>query len=256
MSLNGKIFSLPSARAEEIIKSLQIREPDEIHIKDIAIERGVFVRERPLDGSEARLVRKGNRGIVTVKDSITEVGRKRFAIAHELGHFELHNTSQLILCTEEDMYFWNESKSQEIEAKEFAASILMPQGIIRSYLKGETPNMNTVQDLAGKFRTTITATTLRYVQLSSEPCAVAISKDRTIKWYKKSTSFDYHIKVGKKLTPNTYASDFYRGAVLPTRPERVPASAWIAGEFDQDAEIFEHSLVLRSYGGGTIIIMD
>lgn len=248
MSLNGKIFSLPSARAEEIIKSLQIREPDEIHIKDIAMERGVFVRERPLDGSEAHLVRKGNRGIVTVKNSIPEEGRKRFAIAHELGHFELHDTSQLILCTEEDMYFWNESNSQEIEANDFAASILMPQGIFRSYLKVETPNMNTVQSLAGKFRTTITATALRYVQLSSEPCAVAISKDGTIKWYKKSASFGYHVKVGKKLNPKTHAADFSGEAELPTRPMRVPAAAWIAGDMDQNAEIFEHSLALRSYG--------
>lgn len=32
------------------------------------------------------------------------------------------------------------------------------------------------------------------------------------------------------------------------RPESVQASAWIAGEIDQDAEIYEHSLAIRSYG--------
>jgi Zn-dependent peptidase ImmA (M78 family) len=189
-------FQPPSTRAEEIIRNLQIREPAEIQVMEIAMERGAFVRERHLDGSEARLIRKGGLGIITVNSGIPEEGRKRFAIAHELGHFELHAVSQLILCTEEDMYVWNENKAQEIEANEFAASILMPKDIFTQYFKRGQPNMEVVKDLAGKFTTTLTATALRYIQLSLEPCAVVISRDGIIKWYKKSTSFDFHVKVG------------------------------------------------------------
>ena len=88
---------IPSAKAKEIIKALQIRYHSEIYIRDIAMERGAYVRERSLEGSEGRLVRKGDRGIITVNRWISEEGRKRFAIAHELGHFELHSDSQLIL---------------------------------------------------------------------------------------------------------------------------------------------------------------
>jgi Zn-dependent peptidase ImmA (M78 family) len=241
-------FQPPSTRAEEIIRNLQIREPAEIQVMEIAMERGAFVRERHLDGSEARLIRKGGLGIITVNSGISEEGRKRFAIAHELGHFELHAVSQLILCTEEDMYVWNENKVQEIEANEFAASILMPKDIFTQYFKRGQPNMEVVKDLAGKFTTTLTATALRYVQLSLEPCAVVISRDGIIKWYKKSTSFDFHIKVGEKLSPNTYAFDFYDGVDLPDKPQKAPAYAWLAGDIDGESEIFEHSLVLRSYG--------
>ena len=212
------------------------------------MERGAFVRERSLDGSEARLVRKGNLGIITVNSRIPEEGRKRFAIAHELGHFELHTVSQLILCAEEDMYAWNENKAHEIEANEFAASILMPKAIFTKHLKSGQPNMEMVKELAVKFRTTLTATASRYVQLSIEPCAVAISKDGIIKWYKKSTSFDFHIKVKEKLSQNTYAFDFYDGVDLPMHPQKAPAHAWLAGDIDDEAEIFEHSLALRSYG--------
>jgi len=247
MSQGRKSFLLPSARAEEIIKSLQIRDPAEIQVRDIAMERGAFVRERLLEGSEARLVRKGSLGIITVNSGIPEEGRKRFAIAHELGHFELHTASQLILCTEEDMYVWNENKVQEIEANEFTANILMPKDIFARYLKAGQPNMDAVKDLAGRFRTTLTATASRYVELSLEPCAVAISKEGVIKWYKKSPSFDFHVKVGEKLSPNTYAFDFYDGVDLPPRPEKAPASAWLVGDVDDEAEIFEHSLALRSY---------
>ncbi len=241
-------FQPPSARAEEIIRNLKILETAEIQVMEIAMERGAFVRERHLYGSEARLIRKGGFGIITVNSSIPEEGRKRFAVAHELGHFELHAVSQLILCTEEDMYVWNENKAQEIEANEFAASILMPKDIFTQHSKRGQPSLEAVKDLAAKFTTTLTATALRYVQLSLEPCAVVISNDGIIRWYKKSTSFDFHIKVGEKLSQNTYAFDFYHGVDLPDRPQKAPAYAWLAGDIDGEAEIFEHSLALRSYG--------
>lgn len=243
-----KSSALPSLKAEEIIKNLQIRRPFEIQIKDIAMERGAFVRESILESSEARLIREGSVGIITVNKSIPEEGRKRFAIAHELGHFELHTVSQVILCAEKDMFVWNESKVQEIEANEFAASILMPKEIFAQYFEAGPPNINIVKDLAGKFRTTLTATALRYVQLSSEPCAIAITKEGVIKWYKKSSSFDFHIKAGEKLSPNIDAFNSKEGEELPSRPTKVPAAAWLAGAKDEEALIFEQSIVLGSYG--------
>lgn len=240
--------ALPSVKAKAIIQRLQIRNPSEIHVRDISMERGAFVRERPLQGSEGRLVRKGTLGIITINSGIREEGRKRFAIAHELGHFELHSASQLILCSEEDMYVWNENKSQEIEANEFAADILMPEEIFARYIRPEQPNMDRVKELSREFRTTLTATALRYVQLSREPCAVVVSRDGIIKWYTKSPDFDFHVRVGEKLSPYTYASDFYNGVDLPTRPQKGPAYAWLSGNLDEEAEIFEHSLALASYG--------
>ena len=84
----------PSDVATAIIKELRIREPSEIFIRDIAMVRGAFVRDSIMEGSEARPIRRGHKGIITVNGGIREDGRKRFAVAHELGHFELHSTSQ------------------------------------------------------------------------------------------------------------------------------------------------------------------
>jgi Zn-dependent peptidase ImmA (M78 family) len=247
MTQVGKNFLPPSARAEEIIQNLQIREPDEIHIIEIAMECGAFVRERSLDSSEARLIRKGDLGIITVNSGIPEEGRKRFAIAHELGHFELHAVSQLILCTEGDIYIWNENKEQEIEANEFAASILMPEDIFTKHFKPGQPSMEVVKELASKFMTTLTATASRYVQLSLEPCAVAICKNGYIKWYKKSKDFNFHIRVNEKLSPDSDAFYFYEDDVLTDRSIKVPATAWLAGDIDESSWIIEHSIALRKY---------
>jgi len=235
-----KSFLSASLKAEEIIRGLQIRNPSEILILEIAMERGAFVNEKHLEGYEASLTRKGRLGIISVNKSIPEEGRKRFAIAHELGHFELHAASQIIFCAEDDMFVWNENKEQEIEANEFAANLLMPRDIFMRYLKPEQPNMDSIIELADKFRTTLTATALRYVQLSPEPCAVAISKDGVIKWYSKSPGFDFHIKVGENLGKSTVEA--------ASNPAKVPASAWLAGDIDEHALIYEQSLTLRGYG--------
>jgi Zn-dependent peptidase ImmA (M78 family) len=240
-------LTLASQRAEEIIKTLRIREPSEIELIDIAMERGVLVRERFLKGSEARLVRRGRNGIITVDSSISEEGRKRFAIAHDLGHFELHRESQLLFCTEQDMVVWNENKPQEIEANEFAANMLMPENLFLSRVGKEKPNLDIVKSLAEEFRTSLTATAIRYAQCSLEPCAAVIARDGIIRWYRKSGSFRYHVKVGSKLSPNCYAFDYYDGLDVPKRPMKAPAHAWLAGNVDGDAEIMEHSLVFAKY---------
>lgn len=234
-------------RAEEIIKKLRIREPSEIELEDIAMERGVLVRERTLRGAEARLVRKGGTGIITVDKSILEEGRKRFAVAHDLGHFELHRESQLLFCTEQDMVVWNENKPQEIEANEFAANMLMPRSLFLSRIGKEKPNLDIVKSLAEEFRTSLTATAVRYAHLSSEPCAAVISKDGVIKWYRKSSDFRHHVKVGNALTTNTYAGDYFDGCDVPVKPMKVPAFAWLAGNVDGEAEIMEHSLAFTRY---------
>lgn len=238
---------LASQRAEEIIKKLRIREPSEIDLEDIAMERGVLVRERLLKGSEARLVRKGRSGIITVDQSIPEEGRKRFAVAHDLGHFELHRESQLLFCSEQDMVVWNENKPQEIEANEFAANMLMPEDLFKAHLAKEKPNLDMVKFLASQFRTTLTATAVRYAQLSAEPLAAVISRDAVIRWYRKSGSFCHHVKVGSKLSPNCYAFDYYDGLDVPKKPMKAPAHAWLAGNVDGEAEIIEHSLIFTRY---------
>jgi Zn-dependent peptidase ImmA (M78 family) len=239
---------LPSETAAAIIQNLQIRNPSEIYVRDIAMSFGALVRERALQGCEARLVRKGDIGIISVNSLIPEEGRKRFAIAHEIGHFLLHVGTQLILCNEDDMYIWKESKAQEIEANEFAASLLMPEEIFIRFIKLGQPNLDMISDLAQEFRTTLTATALRYVGFSKEPCALVVSKDGFIKWYRRSGSFNFHVKVGNKLSPDTYAFDFFDGVELPAKPDSVPAHAWLAGDINEESELFEHSLSLGNYG--------
>ena len=94
--------------------------PRDIRLEDIAMDRGVLVIVGGISGCEGRLVRKGKKGIIRVSDAIPEVGRQRFAIAHELGHWELHDSTQWFVCSAADLRDYERS-AIETEANTFAS---------------------------------------------------------------------------------------------------------------------------------------
>lgn len=74
-------------RARAIVQELDIRKPSEIWLEEIAFHYGALVRYEQLQGAEGRLVRLGSRAVIRVRQDIPELGRRRFVIAHELGHW-------------------------------------------------------------------------------------------------------------------------------------------------------------------------
>ena len=120
---------IPHGKAHDVWKLYGFTSPKELVLEDLAFAMGVLVMEGRLDGAEARLLRKGSRGIMRVKADIPEPGHKRFAIAHELGHWLLHGSvSQVLACTSEDMVAQYKGSEPEIEANYFASALLMPVG--------------------------------------------------------------------------------------------------------------------------------
>ncbi len=108
--------SMPTIRARAIIRKLSIKDPNDIAIEDIAWTRGALVIENGLRGADARLVfTPGIKpAIIRVNASITPFARKRFAIAHELGHMELeHNPGAPTECGEEHFLLWYRSQNKK-----------------------------------------------------------------------------------------------------------------------------------------------
>ena len=77
--------------------------------------------------------------MIRTKRGIREEGRKRFAIAHELGHWFLHeNESQFFVCTAEQMREYKGSPT-EVEANIFASELLMPTFLFRPLAENSAP---------------------------------------------------------------------------------------------------------------------
>jgi hypothetical protein len=140
------------------------------------------------------------------------------------------------------------TRRSEVEADEFAAELLMPEPLFRARAVSQSPGMDTIRQLAAEFHTSLTATAVRFVQLTARPCAVVLSTDARIKWYGTSETFHGRMRSGERLDLRSSASVFFRTGSLEESATPVPASAWVRNKrLEHDLQIKEHSIALPSY---------
>lgn len=237
-----------STTALELLREFAVAEPLDIRVEDFATAKGAVVVEGPLEGCEARLVRAGKRGVIRIRAAIKETGRKRFAAAHEFGHFLLHETvSQYFICTADDLRDYRKSPV-EIEANRFASNLLMPSFLFRPRCRKRDPNIASVQFLAADFNTSLTATAIRFVDESAQLCAVVMSRDRIVDWAKFPDGHRWpRIEKGQALSPDSLA--YHCATEDQLSPwQDVPATAWLEDARAVERwEITEQSLRFSDY---------
>ncbi len=114
-------------------KSKVVKAP--VPIETIAKKYGLQVRLQPLESNlSGFLYRDGKNSLIGVNSHNARV-RQRFTIAHELGHFLLHQGDSLHVDRAVFAKLRSDLSSQgvdeeEIEANLFAAELLMPRELI------------------------------------------------------------------------------------------------------------------------------
>lgn len=239
---NNLSFNLAFAEYEatKIIEKYGISSPEHIRLKDIAYDLGAIVLEGTLKGAAASLVRIERHATIRVSNENLYEYRKRFSIAHELGHFVLnHHLSIQKICSDEDIMNWYQ-KSEETEANFFAGELILPERLIKKKCDVSEVDFGHIKQIAQEFRASLTATAIRFVRFCPEKCAIVFSKDNRVRWFYGSESWWPFIPVGSKLDERTVASDFFKGILLPDKPVEVDAAAWV--ESERLDEIIEHSV--------------
>lgn len=236
-------------RAAQLIQDARIRDPKEIDVELIAVYFcNTLVEYDDLNDAEGILLRTGNRGIITVDNSSRATYKWRFVIAHELGHFILHeDTNQLAVCTDANMHDWYREGHDEPQANDFAAELLMPEVLFRPQCDRDRPSLDDVRELSKRFRTSLSATGLRFVKMSPEPCAIVSSSNGRIDWWASSEDFGFTLRRGYTLSTSCYAGDLFAGKMVDDRPQLVDASAWSNDSRSMDLEVREHSMMLGKY---------
>lgn len=245
--------ALAAAEALRLWKLYGFASPKDLVLEDLAMARGILVIDGKLDSAAARLVRSGNTGIARISDRIRESGRRNFAIAHEIGHWELHRKqSHLLACTDEDMLARYGASPLEVEASIFAGSLLMPDHLFTARANGRRPTKPVIEDLCNYFGTTLTSTALRFVETSSDYYIFVLSENNRIRWWRASEAFGEHelwIENKSVVPKNSAAACFFRGEIVPSTPQPIDFNAWIGDmpEIDSDT-IIEQAFPLSSYG--------
>ena len=125
------------------------------------------------------LVRVGNNFVIIYSTRIENEGFIRFTVAHELGHYFLPGHVDALLINGEPHYSQSNFVSTnpfELEADHFAASLLMPPRLFRREICRAGEGFGAIKSLASTFKTSITATAIRFATYAEDPVAVIISE--------------------------------------------------------------------------------
>ena len=162
---------------QQAVKILADHNFDEIpvDVDGLAQSLGLDVQVKDMDDDiSAFLLLEGEKQVIVVNEKHHK-NRRRFSVAHEIGHFCLHHTSgkDRLFIDKATYYRNNQAHSglsySEIEANRFAASLLMPRHQILRQLDPnelifDNENQN-VGSLANQFEVSEQAMTLRLVRL-------------------------------------------------------------------------------------------
>lgn len=132
----------PASVANVVLRALDIRSPP-IPISDMAKRLGVRVVEVSNPGWLGAVDPTASPAVIWV-DAASHRVRKRFTIAHELGHLLLHPLTRRF----RDATFANPRDKAEVDANEFAASLLMPLWMVEPLLSDRNIGR---RDLADQF---------------------------------------------------------------------------------------------------------
>jgi Zn-dependent peptidase ImmA (M78 family) len=234
-------------RARIVRAEVGYAHPTELEIEVLAHIRGVLVRESPTRGARANLVRVGSRGVISVAEGLPGEQR-RWAIAHELGHFETHPAANYLgLCVGEDLRFSYDASGHEPEANAFAAELLMPEDLFGARCDVAKVSWTPILALAREFQVSVTAAALRFIAFTWDRVAIVMSKDGKVAWSQATRDFGRRPTRGAALNQWSLAYDFFKKGQVSAIPETVSAQAWVPSA-RSDEEVVEHVFPMRSLG--------
>jgi len=213
----------------ELLAELRIEEPGDIQIEAIAQYCGATVLYEPLEGSEARLIGYRQRALITI-DSKASLARQRFSAAHELGHWMWDRGRMAFACAEKQFNSEWSKDNPERRANRYAEELLLPERMFRRILaeeQGEELPLAYVQRLAQRFQTSLTATAIRYVELSFRPAMLICSEHGVRRWYARSGPVPWSYRLKRELSKETLAVSRLGAGENGPSHGIVPAQAWI-----------------------------
>ena len=193
--------------------------------------------------ADAYLECKNGKSYIVLKESLDN-NRKKFTIAHELGHFFIPGHSELMFgCDIREMDFKNDYAPREKEANLFASELLMPTHIVREYFDGKI-SYEIVSKIATTFEVSFLAALNRCIDLATEDCIVICSVNRDVKWFKATEYFPYSLNC-KRVNVMSLAEELFDLNGFQVKKIIEPGYIWFSNA--DDISIEEESVLFPDY---------
>lgn len=162
------------AKARDVLETCHVHQAP-VDVLEIAAHLNLHVREGDFEGRiSGFLYQDGARTVIGINRS-HGAARRRFTLAHEIGHYMLHSRTTTFVdhaapptILRRDATSGEGTDPREVEANNFAAELLMPADFIARDF--ETVDLATapeilIQELAQRYGVSVQAMTIRLVRL-------------------------------------------------------------------------------------------
>ena len=116
--------------------------------------------------------------------------RRRFTIAHELGHFILHRGQQQSFnCDKESVYSGIDTiRVIEREADDFASNLLMPGDLLRDWISNQRIDLRVLSAIAKRFQVSFEALCIRFIKFTTQRAILVYWDNGFVKYEWRSSS--------------------------------------------------------------------
>ena len=211
-----------------------------------------------IEGISGLLMKVGEQCGIMYSTFYANKGFENFSIGHELGHYFLDGHLETLLGSstihQSKANFFSPDR-YEREADIFAASLLMPEDMFKDNLWKFGKGLDCIIGMAELCNTSLTATAIRYVELTTDFLITIISSDEKIDfccfsekaWRLKNKEIP---KRGWPIPKNTATESIFKEPLRIRNAERCSMqsdlSDWI--ECDRSKDVIEEAKGLGRYG--------
>lgn len=247
--------------AKKLLNEIGFDEITHLSMKLFVSGLGATLVEEELINSDGKIVRGKSKTLIKVNSQIPYESKKRYTIAHEVGHFLMHekievhnensNTLNWFKSTEDQL----KKGIQEWEANDFAAELLMPEQIFQSEAFGKPFSHELIKYLSERFKTSISSTVFRFMQLDLYPLLIVFIYNGVVKYWDKSLSWNCLVKDIAKLSPpdDSVAMEYINGNydfiyTGKEQTQQINKSTWcVLNDYEKDIEFNEYCIPTKQY---------
>ena len=251
--------------AEKLVRDEKLALP--IDLMALAKSRDILVEAKPetAKGVSGMLLRVGDNFAIGYATHIKSSGFQRFSIAHELGHYFLAGHSEHVFSggkgIHESQAGFGSRDKIELEADHFAAGLLMPSHLFKFEAGKYSDGFTAIEKLSDRCQTSLTASAIRYAELTDAAVAVVISTGSSVDYCFASRAMRgirgyKHPLKGSILPRDSLTRDFNQTESNIVGAERNDDDADLIAWFRADDEIdaSEEVVGLGDYGKTLTII--
>lgn len=254
-----------TSHAEKLVRDEKLELP--IDLIALANSRDILVEAKPesTKGVSGMLLQVCNNFAIGYATHIKNKGFQRFSIAHELGHYFLAGHPEYVFKDGKGMHEshagFGSGDQIELEADHFAAGLLMPSHLFKAEAGKHSDGFTAIEKLAERCEASLTASAIRYAELTDAAVAVVISTGSTVNYCFTSSAMRSirgykHPLKGSLLPRDSLTRVFNQTESNILSAHREDDSADLIGWFHADNEIdaSEEVIGLGDYGKTLTII--